>query len=265
MPTDFAASICPRSTAPMPARMISLMNAPSLIASATMPATAAPSTVKKPEVDGAREQVEAEEQVGSEVHEEHLHDHGCPAEEPHVEPREDAQDAHLRHLGERGDQPEDDAERLREDRDPDGGEHRMPGRAVREQQVREEDMRVEGDCEQHAALSASAPCWTSSTWRGSSSSCRWRRAPRTAFRIAGRERVALAGRDADGDRVDGLAAELELARRLPDVVRDDRRVTEVRVDLAGRERVAASVSLGKVLTVIGFLPCLTRILLCAIR
>ena len=75
----------------MPARMISLMNAPSLIASATMPATAAPSTVSEAEADGAGEQVEAEEQVGPEVDEEHLHDHRRAAEEPHVHTREDPQ------------------------------------------------------------------------------------------------------------------------------------------------------------------------------
>src|ERR1700709_2733477 len=51
------------------------------------------------------------------------------------------------------------------------------------------------------------------------------------------QRVALARRDAARDRGGGLAAERELARGLPDVVRHDRRVTEVRVHLARRERV----------------------------
>ena len=48
MPSDRAASICPLSIASMPARMISRMYAPSLIASATMPANTAPSRVRNP-------------------------------------------------------------------------------------------------------------------------------------------------------------------------------------------------------------------------
>ena len=111
MPSDLAASIWPLSTETIPARMISLMYAPSL-------------TLERDDAGdgGVGDRPEAEVQrrpAEREVDVEDLDEQRRAAEDPDVDGRDPAQRSEARHAGKRREEPQEDSRRLGDDRDVD--------------------------------------------------------------------------------------------------------------------------------------------------